>query len=95
VPVARVIIPSHVRAAQLVRVSRVSRVSRVLARRFHGVVVVRARHRLRVSKPFTRVVALARACCFACVARRLRVIINSLSLMNIHVSDINSSSHTS
>jgi hypothetical protein len=30
---------------------------------------------------------------FACVARRLRVIINSLSLINTHVNDVNASCH--
>jgi hypothetical protein len=48
--------------------------------------------------PFTHIVCFAARrwreshVSITCVARRLRVIINSLPLINIHVSDINSSS---
>ena len=40
-----------------------------------------------------RVICTCRRTLFACVARRLRLIINSLPLINTHVNDVNASYH--
>jgi hypothetical protein len=45
------------------------------------------------SHALSHVVCVRRRVTITCVARRLRMKINSLPLINTHVSDVNSSSH--
>jgi hypothetical protein len=42
---------------------------------------------------WSHVVRACRTCCFTCVARRLRVVINCFSLIKTHVNNVNSSDH--